>query len=72
MLQDPGNPYEEWEETIQASSLAKAQSKCELIANQFPLTQVINVTQSTKTPNKNGTYKFICWFKTEIETYDNN
>ena len=28
----------------------------------YPLT-----TQTTKTPNKNGTYKFICWFRTEAK-----
>ncbi|MBW4505596.1 MAG: hypothetical protein KME64_03670 [Scytonematopsis contorta HA4267-MV1] len=72
MLQDPGNPYEEWEETIRAVSLAAAQSKCELIASQFPLTEVINVTQTAKTPSKNGTYKFICWFRTEIINDDSN
>jgi hypothetical protein len=72
MLQDPDNPYEEWEETVRASTFAAAQSRCELIASQFPLTQIINVTQTTKTPNKNGTYKFICWFRTEITTYDSS
>jgi hypothetical protein len=72
MLQDPENPYEEWEDTVQASSLVMAQSKCEIIASQFPLTQVINVTQITKTPNKNGTYKFLCWFRTEITTDGSN
>ena len=72
MLQDPDNPYEEWEETVRASNLATAQSKCELIASQFSLTEVIKVTQVTKTPSKNGTYKFICWFRTEIVTYDSN
>ncbi len=66
MLQNPDNPHEKWEETVRATSLAMAQSKCELIASQFPLTEVINVTQVTKNPSKNGTYKFICWFKTEI------
>ncbi|QLE56782.1 hypothetical protein [Nostoc sp. TCL26-01] len=72
MLQDPDNPYSEWEETIRAVSLTAAQSKCELIASQFLLTEVINVTQTTITPTKNGTYKFICWFRTEIITDDSN
>jgi hypothetical protein len=72
MLQDPDNPYEEWEETIRAVSLKVAQSRCELIASQFPLTEVINVTQTTKIPSKNGTYKFICWFRTELITDDSN
>ncbi|BDA71317.1 hypothetical protein RIVM261_002050 [Rivularia sp. IAM M-261] len=72
MLQDPDNPYEEWEDTVWASSRAMAQSKCELIASQFPLTEVINVTQATKTPSKDGTYKFICWFRAEVISYDSN
>lgn len=72
MLQDPENPYEEWEDTVQASSLAIAQSKCEIIASQYPLTEAINVTQTTKTPSKNGTYKFLCWFRTEITTDGSN
>jgi hypothetical protein len=72
MLQDPENPYEEWEDSVQASSLAMAQSKCEIIASQYPLTQVINITQTTKNPNRSGTYKFICWFRTEITTDGSN
>ncbi len=44
MLQDPDNPYEEWEETVRAPNLATAQLKCELIASQFSLTEVIKVT----------------------------
>jgi hypothetical protein len=72
MLQDPDNPYKEWEDTVWASSEAMAQSKCELIASQISLTEVINVTQTTKTSSKNGTYKFICWFRTEVVTYDSN
>lgn len=72
MLQDPDNPYEEWEDTVQASSKAMANHSGEIIASQYPLTEVINVTQTTKTPNKNGTYKFLCWFRTEITTDGSN
>ncbi len=72
MLKDPDNPYEEWEDTVWASSKAMAQSKCELVASQISLTEVINVTQATKTPSKNGTYKFICWFRTEVVNNDSN
>jgi hypothetical protein len=72
MLQNPDNPHEQWEEIVRAPSLAIAQSKCELIASQFPLTEVINVTQVTKTPSRNGTYKFICWFTTEIINNDSS
>ncbi|GAA6618649.1 hypothetical protein [Scytonema sp. NUACC26] len=72
MLQNLDNPYEQWEETVRAPSVAMAQSKCELIASQFPFTEVINVTQVTKTPSKNGTYKFICWFRTELVDNDSS
>ena len=72
MLQDPEQPSEEWEDTVWASSLDVARSKCEAIANEAGLTEVINVTQATKKLNKNGTYRFICWFKTEKSSYDDS
>lgn len=66
MLQDPENLYEEWSEEIRANSLDEAKRKCQRIAETGGLTQVLNVTQKTKTLGKGGSYKFICWFKTEI------
>ena len=64
MLIDPENPSEEWAEEIRAKSLEQARVICQELAGDN-LTEVLNVTQKTQKPSKNGTYKFICWFKTE-------
>lgn len=66
MLQDPENPSVEWQEIVKAKTLGSAQAKCEAIAARDVLVDVLNVTQATKTPDKNGDYKFICWFKGEV------
>jgi hypothetical protein len=66
MLQDPENPFEEWEADVWAKTLDAAKMQCEAIAD--PLTEVMNVTQAGKTPTKQGNYKFICWFRTEVNT----
>ena len=65
MLQDPENPFEEWEDEVWAETLDTAQAKCKDIAEKVGLTEVINVTQTTKRPSKQGNYRFICWFRTE-------
>lgn len=72
MLQDPENPFEEWESDVWASSLDSARVKCEMIATSDPLMTVINVTQARKTPTKKGDYLFICWFRTEVQCNDSN
>ena len=64
MLIDPENLSEEWAEEIRAKSLEQAKVICQELAGNN-LTEVLNVTQKTQKPSKNGTYKFICWFKTE-------
>jgi hypothetical protein len=64
MLQDPENPYEEWSEEVWAVNLEVARKQCQFLAGE-DLTIVLDVTQKTKTPSKNGTFKFICWFRTE-------
>jgi hypothetical protein len=70
MLQDPENPYEEWSDEVWASSLEDAQRQCQLMAGNS-LTEVLQVTQKTRTPSRNGTFKFICWFRTE-QTHDSD
>jgi hypothetical protein len=70
MLQDPEN-YEEWEDYVWAASQGEAWSKCQVMADEAPLTEVINVTQSTKKRSKTGTFKFICWFRSEVQPHDN-
>jgi hypothetical protein len=66
MLQDPDKPTVDWEEIVTAKNIDTARSKCEAIVVNDPLVEVFNVTQLTKTPNKNGEVKFVCWFKGEI------
>jgi hypothetical protein len=63
MLTDPDS-YEEWTEEVWAASLEEAQTICQKIAGD-DLTEVLNVTQKSRKPSKSGTFKFICWFKTE-------
>jgi hypothetical protein len=46
--------------------------KCERIAGDRNLTEVINVSQVSKTANKAGNYKFVCWFRTELPHDSNN
>ncbi len=65
MLLDPEAENEEWTEEVFAPDLATAQNRCQNIANKGGLTEVINVTQATKTLNRQGNYKFVCWFKSE-------
>jgi hypothetical protein len=72
MLQDPEKPFEEWEEDVWASSLDAARGKCELIAAEDPLIDLLNVTQARKTPTKQGDYLFTCWFRTEVTENDNS
>lgn len=72
MLQDPENPYEEWEDFVWAANLEAARSQCEAIASEIDLTEVVNVTPALKKPSKSGNYKFICWFKTEKPSHDNS
>jgi len=70
MLTDPENPSDEWSEEVWAKSIEEAQKLCRSMAGE-DLTEVLQVTQKTKTPNRKGSYKFICWFKTE-ESYDDS
>lgn len=72
MLTDPENPYEEWEKDVWESNFDTARSRCEYIASQIELTEVINVTQISKKPSKTGQYKFICWFRTEKPNDNSN
>lgn len=66
MLQDPENPFEEWEEQVWAPNLEVARSRCAFIAEQYDLVEVFNVSQKTKAPTKTGQYLFICWFRAEV------
>lgn len=72
MLQDPDNPYEEWSFEVLAEDLNTAQKLCQFIAENGELTEVLNVSQRSKTPNKQGQYRFICWFRSEVKYDDSN
>lgn len=67
MLQDPDKKHEEWEEVVFAPNLDTARSKCECLASELELTEVVNVTQAIKKEGKQGTYKYICWFRSEVK-----
>ena len=71
MLTDPES-YEEWEDVVWAKNEAKAWAACQEIAEEALLTEVINVTQVIKKPSKNGTYKFVCWFRSEVNPDDSS
>jgi hypothetical protein len=70
MLIDPED-CEEWELEVRAADLAAAEQRCQAIANGQPLTEVLDVTQATKTSYK-GTYRFICWFRSERREDDDD
>jgi hypothetical protein len=72
MLIDPEKPFEEWSDNVRAKSQAEAEMKCERLVRDRAMTEVINVSQSTTTPNKAGTYSFVCWFRTELPHDSNN
>lgn len=65
MLQDPDAEMEEWEQEVFAPNLSTAKQRCQNIAMTAGLTEVLSVTQKTKTPNRSGNYTFICWFRSE-------
>ncbi|GAB4379708.1 MAG: hypothetical protein Kow00121_34380 [Elainellaceae cyanobacterium] len=66
MLQDPDAEMEEWEQEVFAPDLTTARQRCENIAISTGLTEVLSVTQKTKTLNRSGNYTFICWFRSEV------
>lgn len=71
MLVDPEH-FEEWEDDVWAGSESEAWQKCQLMAEEAQGTEVINVTQQTKKQSKNGTYKYTCWFRSEVNPNDNS
>jgi hypothetical protein len=72
VLQEPENPYEEWSFEIFAKDLSTAQNQCQAIADTGELTDVLNVSQRSKTPNRQGQYRFICWFRSEVKHDDSD
>jgi hypothetical protein len=72
MLQDPGNPFEEWEQEVWARDIDTAQVRCKRIAEYTGLTTVLNVSLARKSPSKSGNYRYICWFRTEVLNNDDS
>jgi hypothetical protein len=72
MLQDPENPFKEWTAGVRAIDIHAARQQCEFIAQEQPLTEVLTVTQQTKTKGKDDKYKFICWFRSEVDHDDSS
>ncbi len=64
MMQDPEAKNQEWTSEVKAKDLATAQQSCQRLAEQYG-TELLNTTQLTKTPDKFGKVKFVCWFKSE-------
>ncbi len=71
MLQDPEN-LKLWTQSIRAKDQAEAEVECQRIADREVLTTLVNITQETKTPDRNGKVKFTCWFQTEGATDDDS
>lgn len=71
MLQDPEN-FEEWEDQVWASNDAEARRKCEFMASETGLTEVINVSQASERKSKKGNYRYICWFRSEVKPHGNS
>jgi hypothetical protein len=68
MLTDPEH-YEEWSDEVWAKTPEEAEKLCQSLAGHA-LTEILQVTQKTKSASRNGTFKFVCWFKTEQASYD--
>jgi hypothetical protein len=71
VLLDPEN-LDYWQQPVRAKDLKEATSKCEKLAERQDMTVLIDVTQSTKTRDKNGKVKFLCWFQSELEAEDDD
>lgn len=66
MLSDPEAEAEEWADEVYAPDLATAKARCQNVANNAGgVTEVLDVTQTTKTPNRQGNFRFTCWLKSE-------
>jgi hypothetical protein len=70
MLTDPDSPFDEWQIEVRAKDIGSARAQCEAFIAPSPLVELLNVTPSTKTPNKNGEVKFVCWYRREVQNDD--
>ncbi len=70
MLTDPDRPFDEWQIEVRAKDISSARAQCEAEIAPARLVELLNVTQVTKTPNKNGEVKFVCWYRREDQEDD--
>jgi hypothetical protein len=70
MLTDPDRPFDEWQIEVRAKDISSAQAQCEAAIAPAQLVELLNVTQVTKNPNKNGEVKFVCWYRREAQEDD--
>ena len=72
MLEDPEAESTDTVEEVRAKTVADARRKCEFIASVRTQEGGTLVTvqgepqQLTRTPSKNGTYRFLCSFRGEL------
>jgi hypothetical protein len=64
MMNDPEGNNQEWTGEVEAKDLSTAEQFCKKLAEQYGA-ELLKTTQLTKTPDKFGKVKFICWFKSE-------
>jgi hypothetical protein len=64
MMNDPEAKNQEWTTEVKAKDLSTAEQSCKRLAEQYGA-ELLNTTQLTKTPDKLGKVKFVCWFKSE-------
>ncbi|MFM2431739.1 MAG: hypothetical protein RLZZ511_2952 [Cyanobacteriota bacterium] len=72
MLIDPDSPSEEFQIEVRAKDIGAALVQCEAFISSAEAVELLNVSQRTKTPDKNGNCKFVCWYKREVEANDSN
>jgi hypothetical protein len=72
MLIDPDRPFEECQIEVRAKDIGSALAQCEAFISPAEAVELLNVTQRTKTPDKNGLCKFVCWYRREVEADDSS
>jgi hypothetical protein len=72
MLIDSDRPFEECQLEVKAKDAGSARAKCEAFISPAEAVELLDVSQRTKTPDKNGEFKFVCWYRREVEADDSN
>jgi hypothetical protein len=72
MLIDPDSPFEESQLEVRAKDVGSARAQCEAFISPAEAVELLNVTQRTKTADKDGLYKFVCWYRREVQDNDSS